>query len=285
MIRFGPAGNSDSFYDSGYKHTTQAPMWLDAMGLRAFEYSFGKGVKLSEKTGEAIFNEAQKYDVALSAHAVYFINLAAEDEERKQKNIGYFLQCAQGAKRLHASRLIFHPGAVQDGDRALAMKNAKELLGIAIRTLDEHGFGDIALCPETMGKKAQLGDLAEVLELCGLDERIIPAIDFGHLHARDLGALKEKADFARIIDEMINKIGFERTRDMHVHFSKIEFTNAGERRHRVFSDEGFGPDFEPFLQVVFDKKLEPRVICESKGTMAEDAKTMRDYYCSLAKEC
>ena len=67
---------------------------------------------------------------------------------------------------------------------------------------DGAGFGHIALCPETMGKINQLGDLDEVLELCTLDERLIPCIDFGHLYARSLGADDGREAFARMLDRV-----------------------------------------------------------------------------------
>ena len=54
MIRFGPAGNSEAFYAEGNKHTYEAPKWLWEQGLNAFEYSFGRGVKLKEATASKI---------------------------------------------------------------------------------------------------------------------------------------------------------------------------------------------------------------------------------------
>ena len=54
MLRFGPAGNSESFYAAGYKSSHQAPAWLAAMGLSAYEYSFGRGVGLSDEAAEKI---------------------------------------------------------------------------------------------------------------------------------------------------------------------------------------------------------------------------------------
>ena len=36
----------------------------------------------------------------------------------------------------------------------------------------------------------------QVLELCMLDERMLPCVDFGHLNARTHGSLQTRADFA-----------------------------------------------------------------------------------------
>lgn len=39
-IKFGPSGNSDSFYKEGHKSSLEMPEWLHNMGLDAYEYSF-----------------------------------------------------------------------------------------------------------------------------------------------------------------------------------------------------------------------------------------------------
>ena len=49
MIKFGPSGNSDSFYKEGYDHTEQAAKYVKERGLDCFEYSFGRGVRMSEE--------------------------------------------------------------------------------------------------------------------------------------------------------------------------------------------------------------------------------------------
>lgn len=94
-----------------------------------------------------------------------------------------------------------------------------------------------------MGKINQLGDLQEIIALVNLDERVLPTIDFGHLHTRGRGAINSPEDFEEILKALINGIGQERTSRMHVHFSKIEFTAMGEKQHRTFAEEGYGPDF------------------------------------------
>ena len=123
-----------------------------------------------------------------------------------------------------------------------------------------------------MGKINQLGTLEEVLELCSIDERLIPAIDFGHLNARTMGTLKTSKDFEKILEATENKIGYDRMKIFHSHFSKIEYTDGGEKKHLTFEDTKFGPDFEPLAEIICKKKLTPTIICESAGTMAIDAK-------------
>ena len=134
-----------------------------------------------------------------------------------------------------------------------------------------------------MGKISQLGDLDEVLELCLLDETMFPTIDFGHLNSRTLGGLKDKTDFAAVLDTIENVLGFERLKNMHIHFSRIEFTAAGERRHWTFADTQYGPEFAPLAELLAERGLTPVIICESKGTMAEDAVSMKRMYEAACK--
>ena len=135
-----------------------------------------------------------------------------------------------------------------------------------------------------MGKINQLGTLDEVLELCALDERLIPCIDFGHLNARTLGGLNSFDDFKAVFDRVENKLGISRLREFHSHFSKIEYSAGGEKRHLTFEDKVFGPDYQPVIELVLKKNCSPTIICESAGTQAEDAKAMKDYYNKLKSE-
>ena len=282
IIRFGPSGNSLSFYETGHNHTYEAPAWLNSMGLNAFEYSFGRGINIKPETAEEIRKEAEKYDIALSVHAPYYINLVNDSEEKLEKNRTYFLESFVAATYLGATRIVFHPGSIKfdrEKDLALAKINTKMILDMK----DFEGFKDLVICPETMGKINQLGDLKEVMEICQLDERIIPTIDFGHLHTRGLGAINSIDDYIKILDIMENMIGYDRVKNMHVHFSKIEFTKGGEKKHVTFANEECGPEFLPLAELIYKRNLTPTIICESKGTMAEDALAMKNMYECAAK--
>lgn len=278
MIYFGPAGNSDSFYEQGHKNTYEAFEWLYNMGLNAFEYSFGRGVRLGQAAAEKIAEKAQLYGVKLSVHAPYYINLATEEPQKQEGNARYFLQSVTAARWLGAKRVVFHAGSLGRLKPDEAFDRAKSALKDILDGLDEAGIFDIEICPETMGRIKQIGDLDEVIALCRLDERIVPAIDFAHLHARGRGALNSEADFAAVLDKLESGLDGERAKRFHVHFARIEYTAAGEKMHRTFAETKYGPDFEPFAAQIVKRGLEPTLICESRGTMAEDAAEMKRIY-------
>ena len=58
-----------------------------------------------------------------------------------------------------------------------------------------------------MGKVNQLGTLEGVLELCLIDERLIPCIDFGHLSARTFRKLNSFGAVKEVFDKMGGQAG------------------------------------------------------------------------------
>ena len=277
-IRFGTAGTSDSFAALGYKSSLDIPVYTQRMGLDAFEYQCGHGVRLGLDKARTMAADAAARDILFSVHAPYYISASSLDEEKRLNSVHYLLQSAELCKALGGRRVIFHSGSCGKQSREAALEKALDTLRRAQEALDEAGFSDITLCPETMGKVGQLGTLDEVLALCKVDARITPCIDFGHLNARTLGGIQSKADYAAILDRIGEALGDERARQFHVHFSRIEFSKGGEKRHWTFAETQFGPEPQPLMELLAERKLAPTIICESAGTQAEDARTMLELY-------
>ncbi len=276
--KFGPAGNSESFAAEGYRKSEDAPAWLAAKGLTAFEYQCGRGVRCGEETALKIGAAARANGIQMSIHAPYFINLSSEEDERMEKNVGYVLETARLAVPLGATRMVVHCGGQGKLTRERAMRNTHENVKNILRALDEAHLTGCTVCLETMGKKSVLGSAEEVCELVAADDRLLPCIDFGHLNCRTNGGMSTREDVARLFDLMENTIGVARTRLMHAHFSHIEYNAKGEVRHLTFADTVFGPDFLPVAQETAARGYAPTFICESAGTQAEDAVTMMECY-------
>ncbi len=275
--KFGPAGNADAF---PYKSSVDAPRWLKELGLDCYEYQCGKGVNIREETARKLGDAAQEQGIALSLHAPYFINLANPDPESLRKTTGYILSACEAANWMGATRVVVHTGALMKRSRREALDIALGSMKEVLKAWEGEGYSHIALCPETMGKINQLGDLTEVLELCQLDSRLIPCVDFGHLYARTLGELTGPDACKAMLDKMAAALGQERAAQFHSHFSQIEFTpGGGEKCHRTFDDNGgFGPDPDPLMAEVARRGWSPTFICESAGTQAKDALTMKGLY-------
>lgn len=282
--KFGPAGNSDSFTAMGYKASLQVPEYIVKMGLDCFEYQCGRGVNIGQEKATQLGKIAKEKGITLSLHAPYYISMSSVEEEKRLNSIKYILDSANAVNFMGGDRIIVHTGSCGKISRERALELAMDTMRMAVDALDNAGLSHIHICPETMGKVNQLGTLNEVLELCSIDERLIPCIDFGHLNARDLGILKTKEDFEKIFVAIKNKLGEDRLKSFHSHFSKIEYTSGGEKKHLTFADTVYGPDFEPVMELTHKYNCSPIFICESAGTQAEDAKAMKDYYLKIRGE-
>lgn len=281
MIKFGPSGNSQAFFAAGKKNTEQSAEWVKNLGLEAFEYSFGRGVVMGDEKAESVRAAFNAAGVQISVHAPYFINLANADGEMIEKSFSYIFQSARAARLMGGKRVIFHPASQGKDERSVAVLRAADNFKRLAQKIRELGYDDCVFCPETMGKLGQIGTIEEVVAFCLSDELFLPAIDFGHVNAREQGSLKTANDYRVRLEYMIEKLGYERVKHFHVHFSKIQYGPKGELRHLNFDDQKYGPLFEPLAEALIDLKLEPVIICESAGNQDADAAFMKNAYYSL----
>ena len=279
---FGPGGNSDSFYAEGKKSTADAPLWVKMRGLDAYEYEAGNGISAGDAALKKIGDAARECGVLMSLHTPYFISLSGVVPEKRLKSIDYISRSLHAAKLLNADTIVIHAGSAAKISREEAMSLASDTL---IRNLEVNGDTDIRMGIETMGKINQLGTLEEVIELCKLSPKYHPIVDFGHLNARNIGSAFPDCDsYRRVFDLIANSLGDSYAYNLHCHFSRIEFTNAGEKKHLTFADTVYGPNFEPLAEAIIRERVAPRIICESDGTMAEDALAMKNIYTSYKGE-
>ena len=274
---FGPAGNSDSF-TKAYKGSVHAPKWLKELGLGCYEYQCGRGVNIGEDTARAIGVQAAEHGIVMSLHAPYYINLSGDSQERMEKNCEYIVKSARACHWLGGDRIVVHCGGLSGMEREVALEHTLLNLREGLKALEAEGLDHVRMCIETMGKINVLGDAEEVCRICRMDERLLPCIDFGHLNARTGGGMCREEDFAALLDLLHRQLGAERARHFHAHFSKIEYGKGGEVKHLTFEDTEYGPEFAPLAKLVAQRGLAPRILCESAGTQAEDAVTMKKMY-------
>lgn len=271
---FGPGGNGDWFYREGKKSTLQAPGWVAEKGLDAFEYEAGNGITGSEATFRAIGEKAREHGVRMSFHTPYFISLSGVEEEKRLKSIEYIQKSLWAAELLGADTIVIHSGSAAKITREEAMDLSLDTLSRVAEAVGDKPCAALGI--ETMGKINQLGTLEEVLRQCKVSPIYVPVVDFGHLNARALGgAFPDVDSYRRVFDRIAVELGDRYAKDLHCHFSRIEYTSAGEKRHVTFADTAWGPEFEPLAEAIVREGVAPRIICESSGTQAEDALTMK----------
>ena len=280
---FGPGGNSESFHAAGHKSTVEAPAFVAGLGLGAYEYEAGNGLSASDDALRKVGEAAARHGVAMSFHAPYFISLASTEAEKRKKSIGYIETSLKAAKLLGAGTIVVHMGGVAKISRDAGMQYSAETLYELLKTVPDNG---VKIGLETMGKINQLGTLDEVLSLCALSPRLAPVVDFGHLNARECGngGYRGKDEYMRTFDAIACALGDHAAINLHAHFSKIEYTGAGEKRHLTFEDTLYGPPFEPLMEAIAELHVMPTIICESAGTQDEDALSMQTYYRSIVGE-
>ncbi len=278
MIKFGPSGNSERFYAVGLAHTEQSAKYVKDRGLDCFEYSFGRGVRMTDEKAKSIHAAFEKEKVEISVHAPYFVNFANPDDEMAAKSYGYVLDSAKMCSLMGGKRIVFHPAAQGKATRAEAVEKTLDRLKILRDLIYENAMQHLMFCPETMGKIAQIGTVEEVAAFCQIDPIYTPCIDFGHINAREQGSLKTVEDYKIRLQYLIEKLGYERMKHFHVHFSKIMYSAKGEIKHLTFEDETYGPEFQPLAIALKDLALEPYIVSESAGTQDDDALAMKRIY-------
>ncbi len=281
MIKFGPSGNSESFFAEGYTKTEQVPKWLKERGLDCFEYSFGRGINMGDEKASILKDAFSKEEIEISVHAPYYINFANEDEEKIASSINYVIESAKKVKLMGGKRVVFHPASQGKATRERAVAVTKENFLKLTSMIYANGLEDLIFCPETMGKLGQIGTPEEIIDLCTIDKVYVPTIDFGHVNSRFQGILKTAEDYQRLLEQFISGLGMDKMKNFHSHFSKIQYSGKGEVRHLTFEDSVYGPEFEPLAVALKKLQLEPHILCESAGTQAEDSAIMKKIYYSI----
>ena len=231
--------------------------------------------KFDRENAEKLGAAAKENDVRLSLHGSYYINLSGKQDvvaASKQRLIA----SATAADWMEAYVMVFHTGFYGRFEKDFAFQTCVKALrevSAEMRNLGLH----VKLGPETMGRKFQVGSLEEILTINEQVEGTQLVVDWGHLHARALGAFKKVNDFRIVAEKIEKRLGTETLRSMHCHFSKIEFTTQGEKQHHTLDESRFGPDFGMLAEVMADFKMHPTIICESP-VLDVDARKMKETF-------
>ncbi|MGC8997882.1 MAG: TIM barrel protein [Candidatus Bathyarchaeia archaeon] len=274
--RFGPAGVPPSF-KAMKAALTDVPRLLREEGLDAFEYQavrWGAKPQIRREDAEKLGLKARENDVVLSLHGSYFINLCG-GKETVEASKDRLIACATASQWMGSQIVVFHPGFYGRKPPKEVFWECLEAMKDVVERLRTLGISEVKLGPETMGKPTQFGSLEEVLALCEHVEQTQPVIDWAHLHARNRGRFKTVDDFRVVVEEVEKRLGTEAVKNMHCHFTKVEFTDKGEKCHHTMDEAGYGPDFEMLAKVIADFRLTPVIISESP-ILDVDAIKMRD---------
>jgi deoxyribonuclease-4 len=243
------------------------------LGLDCLEVEFVKGVNMGSDLAKAIRREAEAKNVALSAHAPYYVNLNSPEEGKRLASQERLLSSARMAEMCGAGSVVFHPGYYGRCTPEEAFETIKRGIEEVVSILNRDRV-PVVLRPETMGKKTQFGSLEEILQLCREVEGILPCIDFSHIHARE-GKANRYAEFQRILRKIAKKLGKGALKRAHIHISGSEYTKKGEMKHIDLQDSDFR--YDEWIQALKDMEVEGMVICESPN-LERDALMLKNLY-------
>lgn len=274
-IKFGPAGNPIGFNGQ----TVEVCDYIRDIGLDAYEYQATYGVKIQKQSGLKLGETALNNDIRVSMHAPYYINLSAQKEDVLERSIERLIQSARAAEWIGAYRIVFHPGFYTKYTPSQALDRCKGVITELLEKLDSLGIKKFTFAPETTGKRSQLGSLDEIIDICQSFDHFAPTIDFAHVHARGRGCIKGVDDYHRILGKLedgIDEIG-SKPEVLHCHFTRIEYTDAGERKHHVLMETEYGPPLEPLLEALVECGWDATIICETPF-LEKDALLMKQNY-------
>jgi deoxyribonuclease IV len=252
MIRVGPAG-----YPAGSKGPVDAVERVAAMGFSALEVQFVRQARMDEAKAVRAGQRARELGVTLSAHAPYYINFCSPNQETREKSVEWVLKSARLCHILGAWLIVVH-AASYSGARPEECSVIVEKALIRCRNqMAEEGIEDVKIGLETMGKKGSWGTLQEIQDVMARVEGVVPVLDFAHLHARGGGALKDRHDFEKVLGAVSS---FYSGR-LHCHFSCIDYTNQGERKHLPL--EAKEPDYRHLAWVLKKHGMDVTLISET----------------------
>jgi deoxyribonuclease-4 len=240
------------------------------------ELEFVQGVRMGEAAAREVHQVAQENSIRLSAHAPYYINLNAHEEDKLNASQGRLLQAARIGHMCGAESVVFHAGFYLKDPPEQVYHRIRAVLEKTAALLRREG-NPIVLRPELTGKFTQFGTVDELLSLSAEVEGVAPAVDFSHFHAR-CGECNSYAEFVDLLHQVEARLGPQALKQVHIHLSGIEYTRAGERKHLNLKVSDMR--YRELMRALKDLGVEGLLICESPN-LEEDALLLKETYSSL----
>lgn len=250
---------------------------LSDINLDGMELEFVHGVRMSDETRSFVNSAVKERNLILTAHAPFYVNLNAKEEEKVDASAQRIFETALAARDTGAFSITFHAAYYLGQEKDLVYKQVKRQISRIVEWMDSENF-KVWIRPETTGKATQWGDLDEIINLSNEFEYVLPCIDFSHLHARSAGEFNTYDEFSYILDAIGNKIGRYALENFHGHLAGIEYTAKGERQHLNLKESDM--NYVDLLKVLKEFEVKGVLVCESPN-IEEDAKLLKETYLAL----
>lgn len=254
------------FGTAGIPVSTQKPDTVSGiarvreLGLDAMELEFVHSVNISRDRAPDIKKAAQERNIFLTCHAPYFINLNAREPETRHASMQRIEKSAEILDACGGWSVCFHPGYYLGMEKRPVYDTVKKGIQEIRERLEDKGIG-VWIRPETTGKPTQFGDIEELLKISEDLEKVMPVIDFSHLHARTNGGYNTEEEFRQVLSLVEKHLGRSGLENMHIHVSGIEYGEKGEKNHLILEDSDM--NYTGLLKVWREFRIRGVVISES----------------------
>jgi deoxyribonuclease IV len=249
---------------------------VNSLGLDGMELEFVRGINISSEQAPLVKKVAADEGVILTAHAPYYINLNSDDISKKKASIMRIVDTARIASLCGAYSITFHAGFFMGISKEQVYLAIEESIREIMRILDDEGIS-IWIRPETTGKDSQFGSLQEIISLGKTFPRLLPCVDFSHLHAR-AGKQNSFSEFGETLSLIESELGKKALENMHMHLSGIEYGQKGEKRHLNLKESDM--NYQDLAKALKNFKVKGIIISESPN-IESDSLLFRDTYSSL----
>ncbi len=246
---------------------------LKELNLNGLELEFVHGVRMSEASKEFLKNN--KNDFILTAHAPFYINLNSKEEDKVEASIQRIIETANAANELGGYSITYHAAFYLKEDKKTVFNKLIKRHENIFEALQDN---PIWIRPETTGKESQWGSIDEIIELSKIFPKMLPCVDFSHIHARTAGKFNTYDEFSLIFEKIGKKLGDTALNNFHAHIAGIEYTAKGEKKHLNLEESDF--NYKDLLKVFKKFNIKGAIVCESPN-IEEDCKLLSDYYNSI----
>ncbi|MDP7247126.1 MAG: TIM barrel protein [Candidatus Peribacteraceae bacterium] len=275
MLHFAVAGSPLSTPAPG--GTVEGIKQSSELGINALEIEWVQRVPDAPKRMAEIKAVSKALNVTLTVHAPYFVNLNAKEPEKLEASKKRILKALEMAELAGAKSVCVHPAFYLGMEPDIAFTNVQKATAEIMQKKPKL-FPSVNLAYETMGKGTQFGTLEEVLKI-SKEFDIYPCVDIAHLHARTNGGYNSTKEFNEVFDVYEKYLGKKSLKNMHLHYSGIEYTAKGERRHLVLKKSD--AKWKEYLKVLKKRQIEGVLVCESPN-LEEDTILLQNNYAKLA---
>ena len=274
-LNFITAGMPLSTGKGGYPRAFEI---LKEMDLDGLEVEFVHGVRMPEQTRQLLKQISTEQGFILTSHGPFYINLNSQEPEKVDASVQRIIETAQAAHDFGGYSITYHAAFYMGGDKETVYNQVKTQTQKIIGELENKGINDVWVRPETTGKSTQWGDYEEIIRLSKEFEKVLPCIDFSHIHARTAGEYNTYDEFCKILDRIGTELGEVALNNFHAHLAGIEYSAKGEKKHLVLENSDM--NYKDLLKALKAFDVRGALVCESPN-IEIDTKILKDYYISL----